>query len=131
MSRIFASLLAPIVLLVLVVIIALVIDPVAAFNQISNASIIILIFIYIVSFLFFFLLGAPLSIILDKLKGWSVLNYAIAGLIIGAVLEFRSYSYTQSFDWGSLFIYTLAALSYYISLLYTDRVIKRLEDKYS
>jgi len=64
-------------------------------------------------------------------KGWSVLNYAIAELVIGAVLECRSYLYTQIFDWGSLFIYTLAAISYYISLLYSEGVVKRLEDRYS
>lgn len=131
MSRILAVVISPIVLFLLSFIIGFVVNTGNAFEQEATSPIMDLFVYYVILFLFFLILGAPLSIVLDKLKGLRFINYSIAGLVIGLILELLSYFEVQMVEVRLLFIYALAGFSYYLSLLFFEKIYNRLYAKYT
>lgn len=80
MNRVLASVLAPILLYILMFIYAYMASLNSVFNQPYYFSFHEFFIVYIFSFPVFFILGIPLSILLDKIKGVRFINYLLPGL---------------------------------------------------
>lgn len=107
MNRVLASVTAPILIYLFLVIHGVIVYTIYSLELPPIFSLADFLTIYFISFAFFFFIGIPLSLIIDKIKGIRGINYSLAGGVIGVILMIKNNIESSRFsgDVDSLLIY--------------------------